>query len=245
MAGKRIGISDTVKLWETNVYGQGKQLNKYTWGEVYYYTNRYFLSQPGLPKKARILELGSGTGNNLIFFASGGMDVFGVEASKTACEIAEKRLKKFKGLNKRIVCSDFCKTPLPFKNNFFDLIVDRGSLTHNTSSDITKVISDCYRMLKPGGLVFSIHFFSDKDSRFRRGKEVEKNTFKNIGGFTFADVPMVHFSNLKEILKLYKKFSIEFIEERTFERHYPYKGEKSANFDIVARKPKKGHAYGR
>lgn len=239
MAGKTKRRQDAVGLWEKNIYGQGKQLNKYTWGEVYYYTNRYFLSQTGLPKKPRVMELGSGAGNNLTYYASLGMDVCGIEASETACRVTVKALKKYKGIKKKIICGDFCRTPLPFEPGSFDLIVDRGSMTHNPSTQIKKVIDDCYRMLKPGGLILSIHFFSDKDSRFGRGKEVSKNTFKDIGGRTFADVPVVHFSNLKEIKELYRKYEILFVEEHTSERSYPYKSERSVSFDIIARKPAK------
>lgn len=229
-------MTNNIEAWEDKVYAQGKQINKYTWGEVYYYTNRYLLPQLNPNNGINILELGSGTGNNLSYFASLGFNVYGIEISSTACSIACENLAKFKNSKNRIICDDFCKKRLPFEDNFFDLILDRGSITHNVLSDIKNVLSESYRILKPQGLLFSIHFFSDRDSRFGRGKEVEKNTFKDIGGSTFEDVPRVHFSNLNEIRDLYGKFQLEFVEERITKRFYPYEGEEGASFDIIARK---------
>ena len=229
-------MTDYLDKWESDIYAQGKALNRYTWGEVYYYTNRYFLPRVNLTEKINILELGSGTGNNLIFFAGLGINAYGIEASATACSIAREKLAEFKNIESTIICDNFCKQPLPFENNFFDLILDRGSITHNVLPDIEKVLSESLRMLKPGGVLLSIHFFSDNDSRFDRGQKLEKNTFKNIGGYTFKDVPLVHFSNLEEIRKLYKQFNLEFVEERTTKRYHPYENEEGATFDIIARK---------
>ncbi|MFA6078161.1 MAG: class I SAM-dependent methyltransferase [Candidatus Omnitrophota bacterium] len=230
-------ILNDLAIWESDIYGKGKQHNKYTWGEVYYYTNRYFLSQHSKVKGMNVLELGSGTGNNLVYFAGLGMNVYGIEASSTASSIARDRLTKFKNIKSEIICGNFCEQPLPFKSGFFDLILDRGSITHNVLKDIKKVIGESYRMLKSGGMMISIHFFSNKDSRCNNGVKVETGTFKGMGGYAFADVPLVHFSNPEEIRALYKRFNIKFIEEKFAMRHYPYAGEeKSASFDIIAAK---------
>ncbi|MFH0771191.1 MAG: class I SAM-dependent methyltransferase [Candidatus Omnitrophota bacterium] len=230
-------MSNNIEAWETKVYARGKQINKYTWGEVYYYTNRYLLPQLDLRKRVNILELGSGTGNNLSYFAGLGFNVYGIEASETACSIAREILAKFENVESRVICGDFCEERLPFEDNFFDLALDRGSLTHNLSPRIKNALSESRRMLKPQGLLFSIHFFSERDSRFGRGTEVEKGTFKDIGGHTFEDVPQVHFSNLEQIREFYADFKLEFVEERLVKRFYPYENEEAASFDIIARKP--------
>lgn len=230
-------MEDRVNQWESNIYAKGKQLNRYTWGEVYYYTNRYFLPHISYNEEINVLELGAGTGNNLSYFAELGMNVYGIESSSTACVHAQNNLEKYPDIKSKIICSNFCSYPLPFENNTLDLILDRGALTHNFSKEIKSVLSESYRVLKPGGLFFSIHFFSDKDSRFGKGIEVDHNTFKDIGGNTFEGVPHVHFSNLKEIYELYDGFNFELIEEKSFKRYRPYEGEESASFDIVAMKP--------
>jgi len=230
-------MKDHLNGWESDVYGQGKQLNKYTFGDVYYYTNRYFLSQTHVTKETGVIEFGSGAGNNLVYFAGLGMSVVGMEVSSTACSEARNKLKEFKNIRSEIICDNFCKKPLPFEDNFFDLVLDRGAFTHNVSSDIKTVVSESFRILKPGGLLFSFDFFSDNDSRFGRGLKVEENVYKDIGGHTFQGVPLVHFSNLDEILNLYKQFKLEFVEEHMVKRYYPYENEKGAYFDIIARKP--------
>ena len=126
---------------------------------------------------------------------------------------------------------------LGFEDGFFDLILDRGSITHNVLSDIENVLSESFRLLKPGGWLFSIHFFSDNDSRCGRGNEIEKNTFINIGGHTFRDYPLlVHFTNMNEIMKLFERFHLEFVEEHYDKRYYPYENELVASFDIIAKK---------
>ncbi|HAK89653.1 MAG: hypothetical protein A2077_04895 [Nitrospirae bacterium GWC2_46_6] len=230
-------MEDSVNQWESNIYSKGKQLNRYTWGEVYYYANRYFFPQISRNEDINVLELGSGTGNNLIFFAELGMNVYGIEGSSTACAHAQNKIAKYPNIKSKIICGNFCSHPLPFENNSLDLILDRGALTHNFSKEIKNVLTEAYRVLKPGGLFFSIHFFSDKDSRFGKGIEVDYNTFKDTGGKTFEGVPQVHFSNLEEIYELYDGFTFELIEEKSVKRYRPYEGEDSASFDIVAMKP--------
>jgi len=165
------------------------------------------------------------------------MNVSGIEVSPSACTAAEQRLEEFKDITTQVVCGNFCDRPLPFDASFLDLVVDRGAVTHNVLSDIRGILAESYRALKRGGLVFSIHLFSDRDSRFGRGREVERNTYAEIGGYSFKDVPIVHFTNLREVEELYADFELVVVEEQTIRRPYHPEEEEAAHFTIVARKP--------
>ncbi len=224
--------------WESEIYGKGKQLSKYTWGEIYYYTNRYFIKDGSSVDvdKLNVLEIGSGTGNNLIYFAQLGMNVYGIEGSKTASNISREKLAEFKNINSEVVTGDFCQSPLPFDDNFFDLIIDRGAIASNFLDNIKVTISECFRMLKKNAMMFTIHFYSDKCDSYGKGRLLEPNTYADVGGSTFEDVPVMHFTNVNEIKQLYKGFCIEHLSENIKRIFLPGQGELVSTFDIIVTK---------
>lgn len=49
-----------------------------------------------------------------------------------------------------------CITQLPFADQSFDAVVDVVSSAHNSMSEARKIFAEVARVLKPGGLLFSI-----------------------------------------------------------------------------------------
>ena len=58
--------------WEDQIYSKGLQLNRYPFDSV---VSTVLRAKPSLPVPLTALDLGSGTGNHLKFFAENGFDV--------------------------------------------------------------------------------------------------------------------------------------------------------------------------
>ena len=106
-------------------------------------------------KKLKILEIGSGTGANLWFFCREGHKVYGLDGSKVALKICDNFLKKDK-FNYKLFHSDAKK--LPFKDNFFDLVVDIECLYSNPIMDAIQISNEVFRVLKKGSFFYSLTF---------------------------------------------------------------------------------------
>lgn len=154
--------------WE-NIYSNNYSYrNHYPFDEVVSFIKSNFKYK--LNKK--ILEIGCGTGNNILFLAENGFDAYGFDASKTAIEYAKKKLKK-KKLTSNILVNTFSN--YNYKKSFFDAVIDRGSLTCVDMITIKKTINKIYSCLKKGGL-FLFTPLSDDSSRFS-GVQDKKGLF--------------------------------------------------------------------
>ncbi|KKK51244.1 hypothetical protein LCGC14_3116890 [marine sediment metagenome] len=93
--------------------------------------------------------------NNNIIFAKWalGFDVYGVDMSETAIDFAKNRFDiaglEYKSLQERDI------RKLKFNNDFFDAVIDRTAIQHNTFKEAKQIASEVHRVLKPKG-----HFYS-------------------------------------------------------------------------------------
>jgi len=69
--------------------------------------------------------LGFGAGRHILFFARLGYKVFGDEISISGKDITERKLLE-NGLEAKLGISDM--TSIPYEDNFFDAIINRGGL---------------------------------------------------------------------------------------------------------------------
>ena len=93
------------------------------------------------PKKgALIVDLGCGRGHISGYFIDKGFDVLSVD-------IVEQNIADTKNENKILATMD----DLPIADNSFDCIVCTDVLEHIIPNDQNKIISEMYRILKPGG----------------------------------------------------------------------------------------------
>ena len=212
--------------WEST-YRKNQQLSVWPWSHmislVYHYGN--------LHKGIRVLELGCGAGANIPFFVKVEADYYAVEGSAT---MVERLNESFKGENVHIAQSDFTRDV--HWGGAFDLIIDRSSLTHNTTEDIKRTIGLVKTALNSGGKFIGMDWFSTKYDAF------EKDTSKTIDDFTrvfsdgyFAGLGNVHFSNEKHLRELFSDFSFEYLAEKQTQEYFPQK-HISAWWDFVVRK---------
>jgi len=114
---------------------------------------------------SRVLEVGVGDGTHLFFLKENGWNVYGVDFDQDAVENANK--------NNLNVSYGTIKEQ-NFSSNYFDVVVLRHVIEHLPYPDVD--LSECYRVLKPGGKLVIItpnsksigHFIFN---RFWRGLE--------------------------------------------------------------------------
>ena len=217
-----------MKTWENN-YKNLKRYNNYPHDFIVSETLKHFKNG----NKIKALDLGCGGGGNTKFLAEQGFLTYGVDASQTAVNLTKKKLVKSK--KKKIIKANF--ENLPFKKNFFNLIIDRASLTHNTESSLKeKIIPEVGRVLKKNGIIISL-FWSSNHSDKIYGKRIknEKNSFCNFKKGSFKYSPIVFFSSNKDLKQLFINY--EFLNMTKIQEK-PTIGKKTNNeyFLIVVKK---------
>jgi len=107
-----------------------------------------------IPKPVRALDLGCGGGQATIRLAQRGCQVFGIDFSETAIELARRNIKN-SGESVQVVVGN-ALTLDPFADGEFDLIID-NHLLHCiiAPADRSELIGNVRRVLRPGGRLFS------------------------------------------------------------------------------------------
>jgi len=165
-----------------------KIYSDYTFGLVLQYHLNEFVSL--LPKKAKILDAGCGSGRDVAYLTDYGFDVIGIDISEGLLEEAKKRAKgEFKKMD---------ITDMKFKDEEFDGVWSCATLYHLEKKDVPKVLKDFNKILKKDGVLF----INVKEGE---GEEVVKKKKYN-------DLPryIVYYS-LAEILNLVKESGFEVI----------------------------------
>ncbi|MFC1577317.1 pseudaminic acid biosynthesis-associated methylase [Candidatus Omnitrophota bacterium] len=111
------------------------------------YKGRYGATRSGLNKifldkidrSARILEVGSNVGNQLLCLQKMGFKrLYGIEPQDYAVELSKKRTKGISIIRGNIF-------DIPFKDDYFDIIFTSGVLIHINPKDINRAIKEIHR----------------------------------------------------------------------------------------------------
>jgi len=112
----------------------------------------YVPNMPTSFKGMRALEVGCGSGNNLMMLASLGMEIAGTETSEEICELTRNFLAD-RGIKANLKVG--LNASLPFDDKSFDFLVSWNVLHYeDTEEKIRKGIKEYARVLKPGGRFF-------------------------------------------------------------------------------------------
>lgn len=180
----------------------------------------------------RVLELGCGAGANIPFFYGLGVEYFAVEGSPA---VVEKLKDSYPALKNNIIAADFTRG-IPFDGEF-DLVVDRASLTHNTTDAITRSLDAIHEKLRPGGKYIGIDWFSTAYSDYLKGVAAgDKYTRTGFLEGSFVGVGRVHFSDKPHLLELFKKFEVAVLEHKIIQREIPDDGWHFASWNMVAKR---------
>ena len=218
------------KEWN-EIYTNNQQLSIWPWDEVIALTHRNFKQKDGMV----VLELGCGAGANIPFFASIGADYYAIEGS----EMMVTRLENsFKSDKIHITCGDFTKS---FKFDELigrvDLILDRSSVTHNSTQSIKSVVELAKKYLKPGGKYMAFDWFAIDCDAYKNDEKIkiDDNTFVFASGY-FAGLGNVHFSTPEHIKELFSGFSLDYLINNVKEQLLP-EPKRSSSYTFVATKP--------
>ena len=96
----------------------------------------------------QLLEVGCGTGTDLLQFARGGSRVVGIDLTPRSIEISRRRFRVY-GLDGEFAIGD--AENLAFPDESFDVVYSFGVIHH--TPDTQQAISEFHRVLRPGGRV--------------------------------------------------------------------------------------------
>lgn len=176
-----------------------------------------------------VLELGCGTGANIPFFLGLDVDYYAVEGSETAVEVVRDR---FPEIRDQVVCGDFT-TEFP-DDGPFDLVVDRGSLTCNSTAAIERILGLVDEHLADGRRFVSIDNFSTDHSGFAGGTETADELTKRFEEGTFEGYGEIHFWTEEHIENVYDGFEICHLTHEMRDQVVPDEEFRQAWYHVVA-----------
>lgn len=145
-----------------------------------------------------LLDLGCGTGNDVLRLVQQGFTVIGVDFSDEAVQQGRSKAEKL-GLSAQFVVADMAKR-LPFDSATFDAVMSNVAI-HMFSARITReLFKEIRRIVRPNGL-FVFHVNSTEDASLRAERhppirEIEPNYFLEQHGQT------MHFFSKEYLLDL-------------------------------------------
>lgn len=122
---------------------EGQRYREYPW----LYDAAEFRKHAG----EKVLEVGCGTGTDLLQFAKHGSVATGVDITSSHVELARARLAN----RAQVYMADMRR--LPFIGNSFDYVYSHGVLHH--SDEPTRAVREMLRVLRPGGRI-NVHVYA-------------------------------------------------------------------------------------
>ena len=180
------------KTWE--LVHQNSTWGKYPSEDVVRFMARNYYSKDR--SSIKVLDIGCGGGANTWYFAIEGFDTYAFDGSPSAVE-KTKELVKAMGLTANVIVCDAAN--LPYEDNYFDIVIDSGVITANTTQGINSIISECFRVLKKEGSLFCTGLFNTQTSGMNTGVKLEENTYSNLTEGRLAGIGTVHFFTMDEL----------------------------------------------
>lgn len=158
------------EFWET-AFGEKQEMWGFEPSKSAVLTKDFFVQK----EVKNILIPGIGYGRNAQIFKENGIDVTGIEISKTAIEMARKHY------GEEMVIHHGSVTDMPFDNALYDGIFCYALIHLLDSSEREKLIRDCYDQLSENGyMVFTA--ISKEAHTYGQGKLVSKDRYEIFDG---------------------------------------------------------------
>lgn len=110
----------------------------------------------------RSIDLGCGTGANVVFLAQQGFESWGVDFSEVAIRKARKRAEDA-GVEPQLVVGDLTASRLDGIDGAFDLLVDFGTLDDLTGDSRQKMAQTITRLSRAGSVFLEYCFYGKRD----------------------------------------------------------------------------------
>jgi len=179
-------------------------------------------------KPGKLMDFGFGYGQELLYFADQGYDVYGLDVVQSAkdkidAHIAKNRPELKDNITTAIMAAD--ATSLPYEDATFDFIHSNQTMSHLPSGDAIKVVlNEWYRIMKPGGM-FMFSTMNPANTIIQTGKLVGENLYESEYGAVGkgADGPKMTMHNYlmedeASIRKMCDMFTVD--EVGWFTNHY-------------------------
>lgn len=174
-----------------------------------------------------VLDLGTGTGRNALYFAEHGCTVAGMDISKTAIATARARaLEAGHAIDYRVL---HMGEHYPYPDGSFDCVLDVMASNSLSEKERAVYMSEMHRVLKPGGWVFYRGLCKDGDDHAKYllkhspGKEYNTYVMPVIGlterVFSEKDFRVLY-GEYFHIHTLIKKSNYARFDGRVFKRRY-------------------------
>ena len=152
--------------------------------------NQKFLNL--IPSVAKILEVGSNVGNQLLCLQKMGFtNLYGVELQSYAVELSKKRTEQINLIEGSVF-------DVPFKNSYFDLVFTSGVLIHISPKNLPEALKEIHRVSKT--YIWGFEYWSDSHQEVNyRGKNnlLWKGNFAQMYLNLFKDLERVKEERLK------------------------------------------------
>lgn len=147
----------------------------------------------------RVLVAGCGYGRHVAYFARHGFETTGLDASRTAIDMALQTARA-DGLEIVLTCASAVR--MPFPDASFDAVYDHALLHHLSAEERERTVREYRRVLRPGGLlVVSVLSVDDPDCGL--GPELEPRTYRG------ADGRLEHFFDPGELIEMLDGFEVD------------------------------------
>ncbi|BDM62928.1 hypothetical protein NFHSH190041_03800 [Shewanella sp. NFH-SH190041] len=169
------------------------------------------------------LDIGFGSGRNLIPLLNNGFKCYGIDYSEECCVVARDVLKDFNNLEE-LICGSLESSNFP--EEYFDTIICYGVLFLNKRSEMKTQLEIMYRILKNKGKLL-VNFRADDDFLNGLGEKIDENTYIIDHRAKAYEGSIYSFSTLSDAISLleeckfsvFKKEKIEFYKNDLSERH--------------------------
>lgn len=149
-----------------------------------------------------VLDLGCGTGRHALFLARKGFHVTATDISPKGVEITAQKAEK-EGLKIQTAVHDMRN--IPFQDLSFDAVLCLWTSGHGNYKDMKMHANEMLRVVKQGGFLL-VDYPSKADSNYRRGLEIEKDTF--IYNTPGEETIPHHYTDEVEIKEIYGSQSV-------------------------------------
>jgi ubiquinone/menaquinone biosynthesis C-methylase UbiE len=175
---------------------------------------------PKLDSSSRVLDVACGTGRSTMQLAKSSAQITAMDFSFDELQVLQEKLQKEKITTVRLFESDVCNMPFSVEN-YFDFINCCDFFQHiPTFTEKESLLSNLWRMLKPGGLLSLTSY------HFHKGKKEKTTTIKNKcgeqgkQGFHITGVYYYNHS-LPELTTLIENAGFQIKNSKTFFYHFP------------------------